>query len=57
MNQIFKYKERIAEISSQASNEATVEQMLQRVSYIMSYLIHSVTNWLELVTFLSSVCR
>ncbi|XP_065071378.1 dynein axonemal heavy chain 6-like isoform X2 [Rhopilema esculentum] len=28
---IFQYKEKIAEISSQASNEATLEQMLQRV--------------------------
>lgn len=29
--QVFQHKEKISDISSQASNEATLEQMLQKV--------------------------
>ena len=32
--QVFQHKEKIADISSQASNEATLEQMLQKVHLI-----------------------
>lgn len=30
--QVFQHKEKISDISSQASNEATLEQMLQKVN-------------------------
>lgn len=40
--QIFKHKEKIQEIATTASNEATLEQMLQKVcSYVLLHVLTS----------------